>query len=207
MYLPKDFELTDRAAIAGLISAHPLAVLVAHSDTGLCAHHIPLIMTADRLIGHIAAGNDLHRDLDDGHDIIAIFQGADAYISPNWYPSKAETHEVVPTWNYTVAHVHGVINFHHDQKTKLAAVGQLTQMMEQRTNADTAWRMGDAPRAFLAEKLDGIVAFDIKITRILGKAKLSQNKPEADRLGAAAGLEAQGTPAVAKAMRDPDLLR
>ena len=185
MYLPADFEQTDATQIAALILAAPLATLVSHAGDALRADHIPLIMTNTKLIGHIAHANDLHRKLEDGAAVLAIFSGANAYITPNSYPSKADTHEVVPTWNYEVAHVHGTIMFLHDRKAKLGAVGLLTKMMETRTNGGDAWRMSDAPADYLNDKLDGIVGFEILITQVLAKSKLSQNKSDADRLGAA----------------------
>lgn len=190
MYLPPHFETTDADQIANLVSYVPLATLISHVGGALRADHIPLMMTKTKLIGHIAHTNDLHRILADGAEVLAVFNGIDAYISPNSYPSKADTHEVVPTWNYEVAHVHGKITFHHDRKAKLAAVGLLTKMMETRTNGDAAWRMSDAPANFLNDKLDGIVGFEIAITQVLAKSKLSQNKSDADRLGAATALGA-----------------
>ncbi|MCO4847565.1 MAG: FMN-binding negative transcriptional regulator [Yoonia sp.] len=189
MYLPKDFKKTDMSAVSALIEAAPLATLVTHTAHGLRADHIPVMMIKDMLIGHIALANDLHQILDANQDVLAVFSGENAYISPNWYPSKADTHAVVPTWNYEVVHVHGRISFSHDRKSKLAVVGLLTKVLETRTNGDAAWRMADMPADFMEEKLNGIVAFDIHPTRILGKSKLSQNKSDADRLGAAQALE------------------
>lgn len=188
MYLPPDFEQTNVTQIAELISAFPLATLVSKGGDDLRADHIPLIMTKTKLVGHIAFANDLHRILQDGDAVLAIFSGVDAYITPNSYPSKADTHEVVPTWNYEVVHIHGKIRFQHDRKSKLGAVGLLTKMMETRTNGPDAWRMSDAPAKFLDEKLDGIVGLEIEIKQVLAKAKLSQNKSDRDRLGAAIEL-------------------
>ena len=201
MYLPLDFQVTDPSAIAQMVEASPLATLVSHGAGGLRADHIPLIMAKDRLIGHIARANDLHDTLADGAAVMAVFRASDAYISANWYPSKAETHEVVPTWNYEVAHVHGAITFSHDDAVKRGVVGQLTKMMERRTNGDAGWKMGDAPEPFLREKLSQIVAFEITITRIEAKAKLSQNKSDADRLGAADGAERSGQVTIATKRR------
>jgi transcriptional regulator len=175
--------------VQGLIDAAPLATLVTHTAAGLRADHIPLMMIKDKLIGHVALANDLHQILDVDHDILAIFCGENANISPNWYPSKADTHKVVPTWNYEVVHVYGRIRFSNDRRSKLAVVGQLTKVFETRTNGDAAWRMSDMPADFMEEKLNGIVAFEIVPTPILGKSKLSQNKSDADRLGAAEALE------------------
>ncbi len=188
MYLPDHFKLTDMDAIRGMLDAAPLATLICQTGDGLRADHIPLMMTKTKLVGHIAAANDLHRIIADGHDMMAVFRATDAYISPNWYPSKGDSHQVVPTWNYEIAHVHGKITFHHDRKAKLGAVGLLTKMMETRTNGADAWRMSDAPADYLDGMLGKIVAFEILIDRVEAKAKLSQNKPTADRMGAADGL-------------------
>ena len=188
MYLPDHFKMKNADDVRMMINAVPLAVLTSQPNGQLRADHLPLIMTKSKLIGHIAAANDLHRVLENGQDVLAVFQAHDAYISPNNYPSKAATHAVVPTWNYEVVHVHGKILFHHDRKPKHAAVGMLTKLMETRTNGPDAWRMSDAPDAFMDEKLSQIVGVEIKITEIRAKSKLSQDKSDADRTGAADGL-------------------
>lgn len=201
MYLPKDFELTDPAAIADLVSSAPLATLICQTADGLRADHLPLLMVKERLIGHIAMANDLHRMLEADHPVMAVFHASDAYISANWYPSKSDTHEVVPTWNYQVVHIHGTIRFQHDPAVKRGVVGQLTKLMERRTNGDQSWRMADAPEPFMREKLTQIVAFEITITQVQAKSKLSQNKSDADRLGAADGVAGQGHTEMARAIR------
>ena len=201
MYVPDHFKLTDPAEIADLVSHAPLATLISHTDTGLRADHIPLLMAKDRLIGHIAAANDLHQVLTADHPVLAVFRADDSYISANWYPSKAETHEVVPTWNYEVVHVHGRIAFHHDPQVKRGAVGQLTKQMERGLNGDQAWRMADAPDAYINANLAEIVSFEIHIDRIEAKSKLSQNKPVGDILGVTDGLERVGKTHMAAKMR------
>ena len=188
------------STVLKLINSAPLVTLVAHTSAGLRADHIPLLMVKDRLIGHVALANDLHEILDLNHDVLAVFSGENAYISPNWYPSKTDTHEVVPTWNYGVVHLHGRITFYHDHKSKLVVVGQLTKVFETRTNGNVAWRMSDMPADFMEQKLHGIVTFEIQPTRILGKSKLSQNKSDADRLGAAEALEPS---LIAEKMKNP----
>jgi transcriptional regulator len=180
MYLPAHFTETEAEEIRRLISDHPLAVLVADTDEGLVANHIPMLMLKGRLIGHIARANDLHRTVADGAPVLAVFRGGDSYVSPNWYPSKPVHHRHVPTWNYQVVHVNGRIAFQHDGKTKRAVVGRLTKALEERTNGAAAWRMADAPADYLSEMLDNIVAFDIEITKVLAKSKLSQNRTPED---------------------------
>ncbi len=180
MYTPTHFQETDAAAIEAMIEAYPLAALVAQAPDGLVANHLPLLREGDALVGHIALANDLHRILDDGAEVLAIFRGEDSYISPNWYPTKAETHKAVPTWNYQVVHVHGRIRFQHDRKTKLALVGRLTKRHEEAENGTAGWRMADAPKDYLEAMLDNIVAFRIEIVRVQAKSKLNQNRADAD---------------------------
>lgn len=198
MYLPPHFEETDAARIAALVSDHPLALVAGQGPDGIIANHIPLMMDGeDRLIGHVALNNDMHRILQNGAPVLAIFQGADAYISPNWYPSKADTHKAVPTWNYEVVHVHGTIGFFHDSADKRRIVSRLTTMMEKRTNGDAGWRMGDAPADYLSGMIDNIVGFDIAVTRIVAKTKAGQNRDAADRVALSDEMIATGKPTLA----------
>lgn len=202
MYLPSEFEETNADVIRDVIARFPLATLVAQTSCGLTANHIPLLMVApDRFIGHVAIANKLHELVTPTQDIIAIFQGSDAYISPNWYPSKAETHSQVPTWNYEVVHVHGRMTFQHDEKSKIAVVGRLTKTFETQTNGKEAWRMSDAPAEFMKAKLAGIVAFEIAVTRIEAKSKLNQNKTAKDIQNVAEKLSAQGEARMAARMK------
>ena len=203
MYLPAHFKLTDPAEIADLVSHAPLATLISHSDRGLRADHIPLLMVKNRLIGHIAAANDLHEILPAEHPVLAVFVADESYISANWHPSKGETHEIVPTWNYEVVHVHGTITFNHDPRAKRGAVGQLTKLMERRLNGDDAWRMADAPDAYIDDSLARIVSFEIKIDRIEAKAKLSQNELQGDVLGVSKGLESIEKTRMAQRVKGP----
>jgi len=201
MYVPKPFEETDQGAIGDLLLANPLATLVAQAEDGLVANHIPLLMVKDKLIGHVAKANDLHEVLSDGAPVLAIFQGEDAYISPNWYPSKAEHHRHVPTWNYEVVHIHGQISFSHDEKAKRAVVGRLTQVMERATNGSDGWRMADAPADYMAQMLEGIVAFEITDLTILGKSKRSQNREPQDHDNVADEMEVRGEAGLAERMK------
>ena len=193
MYIPAHFEEVSPSRIAALIEAAPLACIVAHTARGLVANHIPLLMGKDgALIGHVALANDMHRLIPEDMDVMAIFRGADAYVSPNYYPSKQEHHRHVPTWNYEVVHVHGRISFQHDERSKRAAVGLLTKRHEHRVNGDGAWRMADAPADYLDPMLANIVAFRFTISRTLAKPKLSQNREARYFHGAVAGLRARG---------------
>lgn len=201
MYIPQHFEMVGADAIDELLDAAPLACVVAQTEAGLVANHLPLLKAPDGdFIGHVALANDIHRLLADGQDVLAVFRRDDAYVSPNFYPSKQEHHRHVPTWNYEVVHVHGAIHFQHDDHAKRAAVGLLTRNHERRLNGAEAWRMADAPADFMEEMLAGIVAFRIKTLRILAKSKLSQNREPTDLQGAADGLRATGKPGLADRM-------
>jgi transcriptional regulator len=201
MYVPPHFEEIEPARIRAVIDTAPLACIVAQTEAGLIANHIPLLAAPDgTLIGHVALANDMHRLLSEGHAVLAIFRGEDAYVSPNFYPSKPEHHRHVPTWNYEVVHVHGTITFQHDDHAKRAAVALLTRTQERRANGHNAWRMFDAPADYMKQMLDGIVALRIAVTRTIAKSKLSQNRERRDYLGTIAGLDATGHGAMARIM-------
>lgn len=201
MYIPKHFQEVDQKEIASVIKHAPLACIVAQTDQGLIANHIPLLAGPnDRLIGHVALANDMHRQIRDDQQVLAIFTGVDGYISPNFYPSKAEHHRHVPTWNYQVVHIHGRIRFQHDDHAKRAAVGLLTRDHERRLNGSKAWRMADAPADYMQQMLDNIVAFQIGIDCIQAKSKLSQNRDERDYLGTVSELRTTGQDSLAERM-------
>lgn len=201
MYIPPHFREVSSDEIKAIIEAAPLACIVAMTAEGLIANHIPLLTGPDgTLIGHVALANDMHRMIADGQEVLAIFRGDDAYISPNFYPTKPEHHRHVPTWNYQVVHVYGPITFQHDEQAKRAVVGQLTRTHERRVNGRNAWRMADAPSDYMQEMLGNIVAFRIAARKTLAKSKLSQNRDERDYRGAIAGLRASGNEALAQQM-------
>lgn len=206
MYVPAHFQELDPAAIAQVMQQAPLACIVAQTPQGLIANHIPVLSgPGDVLIGHAALANDMHRLIAQDQEVLAIFRGDDGYVSPNFYPSKAEHHRHVPTWNYQVVHAHGTIRFQHDMAAKRAAVGLLTRQHERRVNGAAAWRMADAPRDYLDQMLGQIVAFRITVTRLQAKSKLSQNRAPRDLQGAIAGLSASGQSGIAQRMQpSPD---
>jgi len=204
MYNPAHFTETDRAEIDRLMQAHPLATLVTQTAQGLDANHLPLLRDGEGLLGHVARANPLHEELPDGAAVLAIFRAAEGYVSPNWYPSKAETHQAVPTWNYRVVHVHATLHWSHETRDKRRIVNLLTTQHERAVHGAEGWRMGDAPADYLAGMLDKIVAFRLSITRIEAKDKLSQNRSAADVASVAAALQARGQGAIAAAMRGDD---
>lgn len=201
MYIPPHFLERDASEIASILSHAPLACIVVQTEQGLVANHIPLLAAPDgTLIGHVALANDLHRLVPQGHEVLAIFRGADAYITPNSYPSKADHHRHVPTWNYQAVHMHGTITFQHDDPAKRAAVGLLTRLHERRVNGDAAWKMAQAPADYMETMLASIVAFRITVTRTLAKSKLGQNREGRDLAGAVTALQTQGHTAIATKM-------
>ncbi len=201
MYVPEHFREVDAAAIKTLVETAPLACVVAHTQDGLVANHIPLLQADDDvLIGHVALANDMHRLIGDESEVLAIFRGSDGYVSPNFYPTKLEHHRHVPTWNYQVVHVYGTISFQYDDRAKRAAVGLLTRTHERRVNGENAWRMANAPADYMSAMLGNIVALRIEPRRVLAKSKLSQNRDPRDVQGAVEGVRSNGNPVLAHEM-------
>jgi transcriptional regulator len=200
MYLPPHFEQRDPAALHALMREHPLAALVSLGEDGHTADHLPLEFDATAgeqgtLFGHVARANPLWR-VAAGAPVLAVFGGPQAYVSPSWYPSKAATHKVVPTWNYTVVHAHGVLEAVEDAPWLRALVGRLTDQFE--APRPTPWAVDDAPTDYVQQMLRAIVGIRIPLTRLLGKWKVSQNRSEADRLGVADGLGADAMAALVR---------
>ena len=194
MYNPKHFEQLDAHVIAELIQDFPLAALVTKNDCQIVANHIPFLLGGDiaigsTLIGHVARANPVWQQTDPQDESLLIFQGPSAYITPNWYPSKQEHHEVVPTYNYAMVHVYGHLQVSHDDKVKRRVVAHLTRSMEE-MRAST-WRMADAPPDYIEKMLEAIVAVELTVTRIEAKWKISQNRSSTDQQGVADGLEKQ----------------
>ncbi len=207
MYLPKHFEQTDVGMLHRLIRAHPLGALVTLAAGGLEANHIPFLVQADpapygTLHGHVARGNPLWRDVACDAESLVIFQGPEQFISPAWYPSKKETAKVVPTWNYAVVHAYGRMRVIDDAAWLRAHVERLTDRHEAERSAP--WKVTDAPADYIEKMLQGIVGIEIRIARLAGKWKASQNRSARDRAGVVDGLTREGTePAAAMA----DLVR
>lgn len=192
MYGPAAFLNDDAAAVAGLIKAHPLAVLAAAApEGGVVVAHAPLHAERDEtgaivaLIGHVARANPF-ASLPDGAPCTAVFVGPDAYVSPSAYPSKKQHGRVVPTWNYIRAEVEGRLTLHHDAETLAGVVGVLTDAME--ADRPNPWSFSDAPEAYRAAMLQAIVGLRIEVTAAHGKWKLSQNRAAADAAGVMADL-------------------
>ena len=186
-----------------LMRSHRLATLVTVHDGVPEANHLPLLIDPEpspngTLHGHVARANPLWRQAD-GKEVLVIFQGPQAYVTPSWYPSKRETGQVVPTWNYAVVHAHGTLVVHDDREWLRALVTRLTDQQE--AGLPQPWRVADAPADYLERMLGAIVGIEIPLARLSGKWKVSQNRTAADRAGVAEGLGSQGD-AQAQAMAD-----
>lgn len=203
MYIPAHFDEPRREALHALIRDHPFGTLVTHGAQGLDANHLPFALVDQPdgpglLHAHVARANPLWREAGEGDEVLVIFRAGDAYVSPNWYPSKHENHKQVPTWNYMVVHAHGRIRVRDDERFVRAVVGRLTKTHE--AAQPTPWKMADSPREFIDTLLQAVVGIEIEITRLVGKSKLSQNKALPDLRGAAEGVKASGGEAVGNAM-------
>lgn len=150
---------------------------------------LPLVWTGDSVFAHMAKANPHWRTISSGASALIICSGPDAYISPTWYAAKAEHGRVVPTWNYSAVHLTGTVQVHDDQQWLLRAVTDLTDLHE--SERAHPWAVSDAPERFLAGQLRGIVGLEITVTGVEAKAKLSQNRSEADRHGVIAGLASE----------------
>jgi len=190
MYIPKAFHEEDRATLHALMQQYSFATLITQHDDRPFASHLPLILHADdgpygTLVGHMARANPQWRDFATGQEVLAIFQGPHAYVSPSWY----EVHPSVPTWNYTAVHAYGVPQVITDQATLQALLRTLVETYEAPSARPWAFEL---PPEYLQGMLQGIVGFTMPITRLEGKYKLSQNRPEQDRPRVIAALETQG---------------
>lgn len=202
MYVPAHFAMNE-AAVQRMLAAPGAADLVTATPSGLQATLLPFVYDPDvgehgALLGHLARSNDQWRAEVLGEALV-ILRGPDAYVSPGWYPSKAEHGRVVPTWNYVTVHVHGRLVLHDDPQWVDALVRRLTDQHEAERSAP--WSVDDAPSAYVAGQLRAIVGVELVITRVEAKAKLSQNRPAADIDGVVAGLTARGDLASADAVR------
>lgn len=195
MYVPSHFTIDDRAVMLDIAAAHPLALLATNGPQGPVATQLPLLIEtsgAERpcIIGHFARANPQWKDAQ-GTPALAVFRGADGYVTPDWYATKRATGKVVSTWNYITVQARGVVGIVEEPDAALHIVERLTDRMEgQRTRP---WAVGDAPRAYIDAMMRGIVTFRIPVDDLVGQAKLSQNRGEADIAGVRAGLASAET--------------
>ena len=204
MYVPAHFSLTDPAALHRIIRTHSLGMLVTSVDGHLDANHIPFefdpaVGALGLLTGHVARANPVWQQCRDGAQAMVVFRGVEGYISPNWYPSKHESHRQVPTWNYEVVHVHGCLKVRDDADFVRGVVARLTRRHE--AQEPKPWKMGDSAPEYIDAMLQAIVGIEIAVERFEGKAKLSQNREPRDRLGAVGTLAQRGARDLAEQMR------
>jgi transcriptional regulator len=196
MYIPKAFEETRLPILHDLIEARPFASLVTMGSSGLFASHIPMVLDREGgpnglLRCHLSRANNQWRDFSPTVEALAIFSGPHHYITPTWYPEKQDTGKVVPTWNYAVVHAYGHLKVIEDPAWLLANVQALTGIHEAASPAP--WHVTDAPVDYIASQIKGIVGIEFSIERLEGKWKVSQNRPERDRIGVSEGLDRLNT--------------
>ncbi len=197
MYNPAHFEETRIDVIHDVMRNHALATIINKSEAGLVGNHIPLSIDANRdahnangtLMGHVARANPLSKNA--GAEVLVIFQGEQAYITPSWYASKKEHGKVVPTWNYVVVHAHGKLRVIDDTQWLMRHLNLATDTQE--ASQLKPWKVSDAPSDFMASTVKAIVGIEIDITRLECKWKVSQNRSYADRNSVAEGLAAAGS--------------
>lgn len=192
MFTPPAFRDDDRDGLFATMRAARLANFVTATTDGPFVTPLPLYIDEREgeqgvVYGHMARANP-HWRIPPIGDGLAIFMGPDAYITPSWYATKAETGKVVPTWNYVAVHAHGPVEFFEDAQRLLDVVTRLTNFHEEARTGP--WAVGDAPAEFVAAQLRGIVGLRMPIARLEGKRKMSQNRSAADRSGVVAGLAA-----------------
>jgi transcriptional regulator len=191
VYIPRHFQEDRIDVLHELIQTHGLATLVTYGSSGLIASHVPMLLDPEpaphgTLRGHLSRANPQWRDYAAEVPALAIFQGTQHYIRPSWYPSKEEHGKTVPTWNYIVVHAYGRLELFEDRALLLKNVRDLTVRHE--AEFPVPWGVDDAPPEYVEAQLKGIIGVALRIDRLEGKWKVSQNRSMADRAGVATGL-------------------
>lgn len=196
MFQPAIFRIEDIETMHQLMLDHPFATLISSQNGHINADHLPLVLHPELsekgvIRAHIAKGNSLWLERDNSMEALAIFHGPQAYISPNWYPSKKQHGKAVPTWNYAVVHAHGTLTFKTEDDWLLEHLVEISKRQED--DREDSWEVSDAPQNYLAKQFKGIVGVEIEITQLVGKWKVSQNKDKLDRAGVQEGLKLEDT--------------
>ncbi len=207
MLIPANYSQTDENVLYQFIQAYPFATLVTATQDLLDADHLPFYLHQNKdkthtLNSHIARGNPLMKQCQDGQSVLLIFHGPNAYVSPNFYPSKQIAGKAVPTWNYSVVHVRGKLHFKHDKNWLLALMENISRHHE--AQQTTPWSISDAPANYIDKLLKAVVGIEITIDSVVGKFKLSQDKQHDDYNGVIKGLsnsESSAAKEVAQQMR------
>lgn len=204
MYIPQGFRETRQPVLHDFIRQYSFAPVISHGAEGMIASHLPLLLDPERgphgsLLGHMARANPQWRDFQDGAEVLVIFSGPHAYISPSWYEAKAS----VPTWNYAAVHAYGVPRLVEQSDQLYGLLEAMVQTYE--APLDPPWAL-PPPDDYLRGMMKAIVGFEIRISRLEGKLKLSQNRSNTDQESVVAALTRQGDPlglGVAELMKTP----
>ena len=203
MYVPGFTAVDDDRARDIVATARSGWLVTGAGDGPPVATLMPILWRGDRLVAHMAKANPHWRAITDGMQALVIVSGPEAYISPSWYASKAEHGRVVPTWNYLAVHLTGTVSVHRDPAWLLAAVTDLTNRHEH--DRVEPWHVTDAPDEYITAQLKAIIGLEMHVEHVEGKAKLSQNRSDADRHGVVTGLDQEAraldNSTVADAMR------
>jgi len=194
MYVPEHFREDRPDVLHEAVRRIGFATLITQ---GLEANHLPMLLENGVLRGHVARANPVWKA--GAGDALAIFLGPHAYVSPNWYPSKAETGKAVPTWNYITVHARGHIDWVQDPDWLRAHVSALSETHE--AGREQPWKITDAPVSYVDGLVRAIVGFELTISKLEGKYKLSQNRDAADHDGAREGLMRDGRDELARLMK------
>lgn len=204
MYNPPAFKEDRPDVLAAAIRSHPLGTLITSGEGGLRANVLPFVVRPDGdawlLRGHLAKANDQVPDLRAGADVLVMFQGPQSYVSPSWYPTKKEHGKAVPTWNYMIVQAWGAPVLHDDPAWLLDQLNEITGVHE--SGRADPWAVSDAPADYVEAQLRGIVGLEIRVARMAGKWKASQNQPERNRLGVIEGLIGDGEHGMADLVAD-----
>jgi transcriptional regulator len=200
MYIPKIFEETRIEVLTELIQKYALGCLVINADGELDANHLPFEYDekSHSLFAHIAKENPLYDQLKQPQNVLVIFSIDHAYVSPNWYVGKFEHHKAVPTWNYVVIHAKGMVEVIEDEKILRGILARLTRQHE--SNQPKPWKMSDAPKDYIQNELSKIAAIRIKVSSLVGKFKLSQNRDVVDQTNVAEAYKQNSKSALAEMM-------
>jgi transcriptional regulator len=194
MYLPAHFDEKRLDVLHGFVRSQPFGLLITEGADGPIANGVPFLLDADpaggpgTLRAHVARANPVWRDAAVSGRALVVFQGPQAYVSPAWYPSKAEHGKVVPTWNYIMVQARGMLRAIDDPEWLCAFVTRLTERHE--APRSQPWAVSDAPADYIQTMLRAIVGIEIQLTSLTGKWKVTQNRASADRDGVVRGLEA-----------------
>jgi transcriptional regulator len=191
MYVPRFNAADDVEELRALVSAVGVAWVITAGEGGAPdATLLPIVWRDDSVIVHFAKANDHWQRITEGQQVLVVVSGPDAYVSPRWYAAKQEHGRVVPTWNYSAVELRGTASVHHESDWLNHAVSTLTDVHE--AGSDHPWQVTDAPDAYVAGQLRGIVGLEVAVTSVTGKQKLNQNRSAADRAGVVAGIRAEG---------------